>query len=846
MRIKKLTAANYGRHAKVDFDCDGAVVGLVGPNGSGKSTLLHLLSFLVTGESDDPAPTYVRNLEGNGSGELTFEKNGRKGVIFRQVGSTPKRTLEWDGKTYRAAKDVDRVMQEIFGADKKAISAAVFIKQGVLEGILFGDYAERRKMFIRVLNLAHCEQRARMVADQVRLLEQTIVDLTPALLEARRTLDTMSGRCSLELEALGQTPDLLPMLRLVQTSRTAVATRDTLAQQLSAADSEQMSRMQGLQALLQAPQARWLDGSPGTPSPVALLEQRISEQLRLKAALEDLAWDWRRHQQLTSDLQQVQVEITQRQQELAGMTGGSDTRVWQEQQHLAWKALEQELQSASLRNLQQNQAASLKTEVARQAGLREQANTALLKLHEDGIDENALSAAATSLNHDHGVLQFMERTLSMRERLGVSENCHDCPECGIKLADPKSLSAECLENHRRLTQEQRRKVQEQSRSLQEHQQTLRKWQVQHADAERLLAELVARLQEAEKHLAETAGVRPVEQLRAGMDDLQTKMRLVAGTQTRLEALQATARTHTEAMGQCAHVLREGADKAAGASIEVAKVVAGIDALQAELTAAKVFRQQYQNETTNLQQTVQRRTKLAAEFEAAYQLAKASHLEQLMVQFQVTTSEALELELQVRQDKRKQQEGALVELQKQVEIARQTVADLEKRQRADAGKAKLLEQLRSLRDLLLDSGLPARVVKHHFAHLTTLTQGFLREMNANFAITPDPDEDVSYQFIRLDTPDGVRLPMAKLSGGQRVRLCVSFLMAVQQWLVKDVGLLVLDEPTVHLDEEGIESLVDLLASMQQRLKNTDLQIWVCDHSPRVALAMEKVLTLNKHE
>lgn len=845
MKIKKLTATNYGRHTKVDFDCDGSVVGLVGPNGSGKSTLLHLLSFLVTGESDDPAPSYVRNLEGNGSGELTFEKNGRKGVIFRQVGSTPKRTLEWDGKTYRAAKDVDRVMQEIFGADKKAISAAVFIKQGVLEGILFGDYAERRKMFIRVLNLAHCEQRARMVADQVRLLEQTIVDLTPALLESRRTLEALAGRCSLELDALAGVPDLSATIRMVQTSRTAVARRDTLSQQFASADAEQQSRLKSVQALLSSPEARWLDGQPGTVSPVVQLEQQIAALVQQKTALEDLAWDWRRYEQLGIDLNQVTAEIAQRELELAGLTDKCEVQAWQEQQRKAWTGLEQDLQTAMLRDLHQTQAGTLRNELARVAGLKEQADAALLRLHEDGINDAAIAAATESLSHDRGLLQFMERTLGMRERLGTSESCADCPECGLKLADPKSLSAECLENHRQLTGEQKRRVAEREQSLRDHIDTLRKWQAQYAEADRAVVEISARLVETEKHLAATAGARSAEALRGAMDNLQRKMQLVAGVQTRLEALRATAKTHTEARQKCAHVLREGAEKAAGASGEALRIGAEITIRQSELTAAKVFRQQYSSETENLQQVVQRRAKLSEELGLAMQLANASQLDQLLVQFNMLTPEALEQELQARQDKRRQQEGALAELQKQVEGAKQAVADLEKRQRADEGKLKLLEQLRSLRDLLLDSGLPARVVRHHFAHLTRLTQGFLREMNANFAIEPSPDEDVSYQFIRLDTADGVRLPMAKLSGGQRVRLCVSFLMAVQQWLVKDVGLLVLDEPTVHLDEEGIDSLVDLLASMQQRLKNTDLQIWVCDHSPRVALAMEKVLTLTTH-
>jgi ABC-type Mn2+/Zn2+ transport system ATPase subunit len=134
------------------------------------------------------------------------------------------------------------------------------------------------------------------------------------------------------------------------------------------------------------------------------------------------------------------------------------------------------------------------------------------------------------------------------------------------------------------------------------------------------------------------------------------------------------------------------------------------------------------------------------------------------------------------------------------------------------------------------------VRYQFTHLAKLTQEALVKLNADFAIKIDESTDLEFTFQRLDEDSPVDLPMGKLSGGQRVRLCVAFLMAVQKRLVPEVGLLVLDEPSVHVDEAGVQSLADLLRDAAGELQNTEHQIWVVDHSPVIATALSKVKQL----
>jgi DNA repair exonuclease SbcCD ATPase subunit len=72
------------------------------------------------------------------------------------------------------------------------------------------------------------------------------------------------------------------------------------------------------------------------------------------------------------------------------------------------------------------------------------------------------------------------------------------------------------------------------------------------------------------------------------------------------------------------------------------------------------------------------------------------------------------------------------------------------------------------------------------------------------------------------------------------------MAVQQRLVSQVGVLVLDEPSVHLDEASVGALVEFVRGLGQELKNADSQVWIVDHAKEMTAALEKCLVLGSPE
>ncbi|MCS7103487.1 MAG: hypothetical protein NZ992_06370, partial [Candidatus Korarchaeum sp.] len=91
----------------------------------------------------------------------------------------------------------------------------------------------------------------------------------------------------------------------------------------------------------------------------------------------------------------------------------------------------------------------------------------------------------------------------------------------------------------------------------------------------------------------------------------------------------------------------------------------------------------------------------------------------------------------------------------------------------------------------------------------------------------------YDSIELDdnfTPTlrrgGRDYPFDILSGGERISLALALRLAIARYLISTkIESFILDEPTVHLDDERIESLLEALSSLQIP------QLIVVTHSPR---------------
>jgi exonuclease SbcC len=160
--------------------------------------------------------------------------------------------------------------------------------------------------------------------------------------------------------------------------------------------------------------------------------------------------------------------------------------------------------------------------------------------------------------------------------------------------------------------------------------------------------------------------------------------------------------------------------------------------------------------------------------------------------------------------------------------------------AEQGSRRLLAlELVRLRDTFKPSGASLDYIDYRFGQIAAMASDYLSESHADFMVAASATIPLSFEFIRLDNPDETWLPQNRMSGGQKVRLAVATLRAIHALVMPGVGLLVLDEPTTHLDDDAKTAMAEMLKKIGDE---GTLQMIVCDHSPVLIDAFSDVIEI----
>ena len=178
-----------------------------------------------------------------------------------------------------------------------------------------------------------------------------------------------------------------------------------------------------------------------------------------------------------------------------------------------------------------------------------------------------------------------------------------------------------------------------------------------------------------------------------------------------------------------------------------------------------------------------------------------------------------------------------------EVEKQLI-EAHEEQRKGASVKRACDFLSVAATLFDKKGLQAEFLKQRFTAILAFVNDALSLMRAGFSVRISPEVALSFDCT-FDSGVTWRA-MTKLSGGQRVRLTVAFMMAVQATILRSVGLLILDEPTTHVDEAGVESIVDLFQSVYGYLAANDMTVFICDHAPEMHRAFQETLHITKSQ
>lgn len=827
MRITRVVLTNCGLHESLKFDCDNPTVGICGVNGSGKSTVLEMIRYALTGETADNIDTYVKQGAANGQVDVTFRKQGATYTVSKRFGKSPKRSLTRpNGDPLTKVKDIDQFLGTLLGADRLAMNSAIFIGQGKLPAMLFRGDADRRSMFIKLVNLGYCATRAEVAGDMASEVGAQLANLEPVLLSAEELLSAREAEMatlltrqqgfsdwSAEVAELNQRSRLSGQRDELERQASQAATAvQSLEQQDNRADTVQLEQEQ---AKLTANQGR---------------RQLLADMLNKRRQMAD---EHRRWLGLNEKRSVLVDELNQLKAKPVAAPADQDINAWLETLTILKTLLPmyQELRVAT----------QDRRTVAAQLKITRDSIPSLESLVENRNEALRTTTELFNLQNNH--LKFQQELRRCFQTEGRVDRA-TCPKCQLTVVDlviPDQAALDALVVEVKETATLQAKVQ---RELGENTAKVRTACAQVSAQEQQLRTLDAQLLRLDNALkdapAEEELIKDIAATSAKVAQYDTQQtawlqwnQAVTTREARLSELdQQMAGAQSWKKTSADNLLAENIQKVAHQLVELDEVIkqnhVSIQSMRSYLEALEGQRQQHQRLLNEL-----------TEVDGKLQAALSERLALLLQEHQ--SMAAVQTIVEAQQTGWNESRQTRATAQAALDAARNQVNDIRARMEQDQERRLLMKDLLKIKDLFAESGLPTMVVGQYFQLLSVVTRRQLQMLNPTFRIEVDPVNPLSFRFERTDRPEGW-LEMCKLSGGQKVRLCLAFLMAVQEVLVPDVGLLVLDEVSDSLDQEGVESLADLLAGMEGRLHNSDHQLWVVDHRPEIARSLPVRLDL----
>lgn len=865
MRITKLEIKNFGPIEYLDAPLNNAsVVGLVGPNGMGKTHVITALTLAFTGSKALPnaAESYIRHFglnEGSpksASVLVEFVKNGEKFTIFRQIGSGSKSRMEWEGlkKPLTSVKDIETKIYEVLGADRDSIANAIFVAQGEMDKLVAGkDRAAKEEVMMKLMGISYLSARADVMLDEINKLREQIVDYAPAmdvakanasksqsdLVEANETLKGMSDPTAL-LEA---------MTSVQKSSQLQERVQEEIAE-VGASVRESEGRLSEIVSAAECPAGLSYDEiSYFIGNKEGAMSREGTALTELKGRLDAERQNAAAYKSVTDELESVVQQVSV----LKKPEGDPvDAIVLQNLNALRHDIQEFENISALRKASAEQYAEAIKSCELSQKEMEEVKATNAPKI----ADSRTL---LESIRKSAGLLfQKIEMTVAVHSH--HAEDSDKCPLCGSDMVQVLKDAVESLPQ-----------MKEELRELN--------------DTIKEKESLISTLQIAMYDKAQTFRNRETdksekwEAVQKSITDLNGFLQLHPGIDTSLSsktigeeiatysAVLNLWNDYNAKLGNLTNretYLKERLNSMTPPTRSIADIDAEILTVQTSMRTVEATLTNFRNSVSYpYHQWISRKNDLIIKSESLKKendtieesLSESNARIPELAGQDVRLNEALFLRksqgfqaatkyLQDIANARNAQLGVIHALNDTYKDAMDRISEITRKMEQDQIDRDIIAELTRVRDMFLRTNLPTVYMQYRFEKIAAITQEQLMELDANFSVMPDPDRPVSFLFQRTDDDTGYVMKQTQLSGGQKIRLSVALLMALQKVLLPEVGFLVLDEPSVHVDREGVESLADLLSSLGENLQASDAQLFVCDHVPELMRAFQEVIHLGK--
>lgn len=836
MIIKKVELKNWGPHKSLEFDSDNHIVGIIGSNGKGKSNLLQAIAYALTGDLDKTKGTaYIRNFGSPDAAKeafvkITFKKGAEEGTIIRKIKDTgtTSRQMTWGGKTLKSAAEVEKLMTELLGADKEAMKNAVYIKQGDIAKLVKGTPTERQEINLKLMNLNFTEQRTEKIRQYKAVLSNGLIDY----LQVEALLQEQESSMKVNLESyksrinkLKESSDIYSWLCYAYP---IISTKVVDARNIDSTKAHLLDLNSKIKEILYANNVTSVEEFN------TLLKSKREEGINLQNALSlkrSYETCCKEQKELHKIISSTEEEINELADKLKNDAIGNTEKIIAERTALISTI-------TRYRTLKENKQKYLNDLTTLNGKLKSveapDSPINVLKQLKDSHTEELIkltSQQVVSMMADSAICPICSGTLTEEHK----QKCKsDVATLSSKIEKIKA-KIEDVNTHIEIRERERVEL------ISKINDTMNLLRTCLAEIETIRnaenGELVAKAQDSdfinfkdELAMYESSLV----DLKSDKKKYDYLQGVLAGHNTRFITLTK----------ECADLVLTSKKLNVNLNKDLTKLETqyeNFDKLKTKLEDVNI-------KLKELQSYINSESNLLVSFQNNYN-SYVNSLNTLQEKYPHisldTTTESLDPIIDSYKDQAmeyasldrliKQTETELAELRHKLKECRDNIETNNK-------KLQLIEDLQAVINVTCKNGVPLAYANEVFAKITPMVQEMLERMQANFTVAIDPERPMTYKFTRTDNDSGYAMPQERLSGGQAIRLAIALLIACQQTILPEVGLLILDEPSSHIDAEGVEHMRDMFMQLEDILKNSNMQVILVDHNPTLVAAFDKTIKL----
>ncbi len=819
MRIERIELKNFLSHNDSSVNFKGRINVIIGHNGAGKSSLIDGIVFALFRESSRGSANKSLVKMGSKSAAVRLTlANGNNVIVERHIpDSGGDLLIIGQAARARGAEKVTEEVQKLINLDKDVLLSTLVVRQGEIESI-FSDLTDVMKKIMKLENLEKLTESSGPIysklkeiqnrLDQIQTFEKEYTDTNNKLFNLKRE----KSKIEEELDVLRKTEkDLNEQLQDAERSfeeaqrkreeyLSLVSKRTQLAKeeervkarlsQLTGAEEEKSSIEEKIKGLKRYEEAKSLiDQLKGLEKDIARIKANVEKAIRERDEIKEKL---RRKEELSPDY-------------LSYMANKEELEALDEKEkefnrvQAVYNNLQREISNVekTLSSLKQVDVTQLEDEMSRV---------------EDEIDE---------LNNRKGIL-----TAQIKEAEKILNDLNNakggqCPVCKRPLDEShrSSLIQEARDLIRaskeelekvsaRLSELSRRKddLRRQIDRANKNNVTYKNYADKKAELERQLEEVSSRLKELEKAHQKYVEIRNVlsklepaykEYLtlsKVSEDDLKEKEEEIATLNGQLEEKISKKKEIEEKLGgvtpeQVEEKLRE-LKRLEEKLNEVLQKLGEKSSLLARLNQIEKDMEELESEIHKLNYS-----------EVEYQRAKEK-VDEL-------SKKLLDTSKKISED-----EGKLNQILSDIEEKEKKLKELESIIGEKPKLENALKKLNKLRDDLGEKGLQGYIISAVKSKIENNLNEIASMFNLAYTrvaldfITSTRGQKVKANLSVFDNY-GREYSVDMLSGGERISIALALRLAIAKSLMDSLGFIILDEPTVHLDEERRKELMNVI-------------------------------------